>query len=575
MNETEDSTQTNIQDVCDFESLKVSPEILRAVHELGYKEATSIQKRSIPIILSDRDVVGHSQTGTGKTAAFGIPAIDKIEKNSNGLPQVLVLCPTRELAVQIVQELRRFAKYKQVRVLPIYGGQSIDLQINSLKGGVDIVVGTPGRIMDHMNRRTLKLHNLKMVILDEADEMLNMGFRDDIETILKDVPQDRQTLLFSATMSKEIMSITSQYLTDPVLVKVVQKSMTLPNIKQYMYDIPKGAKFEVLTRLLDFHNPKRSMIFCNTKKMVDVLAEELRARGHYVEALHGDMKQFARNQVMETFKKGRVSILIATDVAARGLDIDNVEYVINFDLPQDLEYYVHRIGRTGRIGRDGTSLTLISGTKEFLDIKAIENHTKTKIELKTIPSLKEVQESKNQRVISNISTTIERGLLQNHKGIIEELLKQELDPVEIGAGLLKMLFSTDKDYKENYIDHIKTEEARILRNRQSGRMNYNIKQSKNNIHKRIIPSTISKFQRSSNVRLMLNVGKNDNINAGNIVGAIAGEAGISGRVIGSIDIFDNHAFVEVPRNIADTVISTMNRARMKGKRLKLEIVKNK
>ncbi|MCL2235006.1 MAG: DEAD/DEAH box helicase [Defluviitaleaceae bacterium] len=543
-----------------FADLNISSEIMRAVDDMGFKTPSHIQAKGIPAVLSGRDVIGHSQTGTGKTAAFGIPAIEKIDPELKGKTQVLIMCPTRELAQQVAAQMRNFSKYKQgTGIVCVYGGQSIELQINALKRSPEVVIGTPGRIMDHLRRRTLKLANLQMIILDEADEMLNMGFRDDIETVLKEVPSERQTLLFSATMSPEIMAITKNYQKDPVIIKVVRKELVLPNIKQFLYDIPRGTKMEVLCRLIDYYNPKRSMIFCNTKKMVEELSEKLRNRGYFAETLHGDMKQFARNAVMESFKKGRIDMLIATDVAARGLDIDHVEYVINYDLPQDMEFYVHRIGRTGRAGRSGTSLTLITGNKEFAQVRDLERFTKQKLELAPIPTLAEVEGARAARIALDIEQTIENGLLEKHKGIVASLMEKEINPEDIAAGVLKMLFASDVEYIAGGEDSIKKEEVRIWRSRQK--------------HKSGDKGGVFVNPRGPRVRLMFNVGKKDRVAAGNFVGAIAGETGLPGKNIRSIEIFESYSFVEVPKDMADIIISKLTGLKMKGKRLKVEKVK--
>ncbi|MCL2350601.1 MAG: DEAD/DEAH box helicase [Defluviitaleaceae bacterium] len=548
-----------------FDGLPISDEIKRAVADMGFRTTTLIQAEGIPAVMSGRDVIGHSQTGTGKTAAFGIPAIEKLDPSLTGKTQVLILCPTRELAQQVATQMRHFAKYKKaLGVVCIYGGQSIDVQINALKRGGEVVIGTPGRIMDHLRRRTLKLANLKLIILDEADEMLNMGFREDIETVLKEVPEERQTLLFSATMSPEIMKLTRNYQTDPVVVKVSQKAMVLPNIKQFLYDIPRGTKFDVLCRLIDYYNPKRSMIFCNTKKMVEELSEKLRNRGYFAETLHGDMKQFARNAVMENFKKGRIDMLIATDVAARGLDIDHVEYVINYDLPQDMEFYVHRIGRTGRAGREGTSLTLITGNKEFAQVRDLEKFTKQKLQLAPIPTLAEVETARGERIALEIEQTIAKGsLLEKHRAIVKTLLDKGMDAEEIAVGLLKMLYISDKEYIEGVEDSIKKEEGRIWRSRQKlGKPSKGGKGGGGFVD-----------TRGPRVKLMLNVGKKDRVLPGNIVGAIAGETGLPGKTIRGIEIYESYSFVEIPKDMADIIISALNGIRMKGKRVKAEKVR--
>jgi len=557
--------KTDEVEITDFNQFEISDEIKRAVADMGFSTPTHIQVQGIPAVLSGRDVIGHSQTGTGKTAAFGIPAIEGLDSNLRGKTQVLILCPTRELAQQVAAQMRLFAKFKKgVGIVCIYGGQSIDVQINALKRGCEVVIGTPGRVMDHMRRRTLKLGDLRLMILDEADEMLNMGFREDIETILKEVPDERQTLLFSATMSPEIMTITKNYQNDPVVVKVSKQNMVLPNIKQFLYDIPRGTKFEVLCRLIDYYNPKRSMIFCNTKRMVEELSEKLKNKGYFAETLHGDMKQQARNTVMDSFKRGRVDILIATDVAARGLDIDHVEYVINYDLPEDMEFYVHRIGRTGRAGRAGTSLTLITGNKEFAMVKQLEKFTKQTLELAPIPSLPEVEGARAARIALEIEQVIDKGVLEKHKAIVASLVEKEISPEYIAAALLKMLYIADTEYIAGGEDSIKKEEGRIWRSRQK--------------FGKPARSTKGGFKgasagHASRARLMLNVGKKDRVLPGNIVGAIAGEAGIQGKNIRGIEIFENYSFVEVPKDMADVIINALNGIRMKSRRLKVEKVK--
>ncbi len=346
--------------------------IIKAVEEMGFESMTPIQEQAIPIMLEGKDLIGQAQTGTGKTAAFGIPIIQKIDPEEKGL-QAIILCPTRELAMQAAEEIRRFAKYMhEVKVLPVYGGQDISKQIRALSKGVQIVVGTPGRVMDHMRRHTLKTGKVRIVVLDEADEMLNMGFREDIETILTDMPEERQTALFSATMPKPILEITKEYQKeDAEYLKITPKEVTIPLVKQAYYQVPRKEKEEVLTRLMDYYHPKRSLIFCNTKRMVDELTEHLKDRGYQAEGLHGDLTQHQRDTVMNLFRGGRMDVLIATDVAARGIDVDDVEAVFNYDVPEDIEYYVHRIGRTGRAGKTGRSFTLVSG-KEVYKIRDIE-----------------------------------------------------------------------------------------------------------------------------------------------------------------------------------------------------------
>ena len=340
--------------------------IVRAIREMGFEKLSPIQEQAIPYLLQGEDIIGQAQTGTGKTAAFGIPAIQHINPDVKKL-QTIILCPTRELAIQAAEELRKIAKYMHgIKVLPVYGGQDISRQIKALKGGVQIIIGTPGRLMDHLRRKTIRPDHVKTIVLDEADEMLNMGFREDIETVLEYLPQEHQTVLFSATMPKPILEITRKYQHDAINIKIVKKELTVANIDQYYYDVKRKDKIDVLTRLLDYYNPKLSLVFCNTKKMVDELAYELCGRGYSAEGLHGDMKQVQRDRVMKNFRNGKTDILIATDVAARGIDVDDVEAVFNYDLPQDDEYYVHRIGRTGRAGRCGKAFSF--GRDSFLSL---------------------------------------------------------------------------------------------------------------------------------------------------------------------------------------------------------------
>ena len=327
---------------------------------MGFEELSPIQQQAIPLIMDKKDVIGQAQTGTGKTAAFGIPVIETVDSSLKKL-QAMILCPTRELSIQVAEEISNLAKYKEELIaMPIYGGQPIERQIKGLKKGVQVVIGTPGRVIDHIKRKTLKTDNIKMFVLDEADEMFDMGFREDIETIIEFIPKERQTAFFSATMEKEIMDFAKKYQNNPQLVKVVHKEMTVPKVDQIYYSIKSYMKTEVLARVIDIMNPKLTVVFCNTKKRVDQLTTELQAKGFFADGLHGDLKQSSRDTVMNKFRKGTIDILVATDVAARGIDVDDVDLVINYDLPQNSEYYVHRIGRTARAGRTGTAISFVT-----------------------------------------------------------------------------------------------------------------------------------------------------------------------------------------------------------------------
>ena len=420
-----------------YEDSGIDPRILRAVSEMGYEQMTPIQEQAIPKLMEGRDVIGQAQTGTGKTAAFGIPMLQRMDAGSREL-QGMILCPTRELAIQAAEELHKFSKYMHgIRVVPIYGGQDISRQIKALKGGAQIIVGTPGRVMDHMRRHTIQLDSLKMVVLDEADEMLNMGFREDMETILGEIRYPHQTALFSATMPQAILDITHKYQKDAVAVRITKKELTIPLVKQYYYVVKNIYKEEAVSRLIDTYGLKRSIIFCNTKKMVDELTENLKRRGYQAEGLHGDMTQKQRDFVMNRFKNGGLQVLIATDVAARGIDVDDLEAVFNYDVPQDTEYYVHRIGRTGRAGREGLAFTFAYG-RDLYRIREIERVCKTKMTEQKLPKSRQVMEIKLDKLIRTAQEEIEKSdLIKLQDQIEEKLSDYEIDPMELLAWLVR------------------------------------------------------------------------------------------------------------------------------------------
>ena len=520
-----------------FDELNIDERILRAIEDMGFEETSPIQTQAIPAVCEGIDVVGQAQTGTGKTAAYTIPMLMKIDPQIKK-PQAIVLCPTRELAVQVAEEIRKLAKYmSDIKVLPVYGGQEIVRQIKSLKTGVQIIVGTPGRVMDHMRRKTVKFDNINMVILDEADEMLDMGFREDMETILTETPEDRQTVMFSATMPKAIMDIARNFQKDARIIKVVRKELTVSNIEQFYYEVRPKNKTEVLCRLIDIYNPRLSVVFCNTKRQVDELISELKGRGYFADGIPGDMKQQQRDRVMDDFRSGKVDILIATDVAARGIDVDDVDMVFNYDIPQDEEYYVHRIGRTGRAGRSGMALSFISG-KEVYKLKDIERYCKTKILAKPVPSLDDVKNTKLDNMFDKIRQTIEEGGLTDMVNLVEEHVNQEeYTSMDMAAALLKMLIGDTLDR----VDEV--EDFHFDMDRDDSRM----------------------------VRLFINIGKKDKIKPSNILGAIAGESGMPGKLVGAIDMMDNYTFVDVPAIHAEKVLKAMNdNVLIKGRRVNME-----
>ena len=407
-----------------FEELQLDDRILRAVTDMGFEEASPIQAKAIPVELEGSDIIGQAQTGTGKTAAFGIPLLQKIDPKKKKL-QAIALCPTRELAIQVADEIRNLAKYMHgIKILPIYGGQDIVRQIRGLKDGTQIIIGTPGRVMDHMRRKTVKFDQVHTVVLDEADEMLNMGFLEDMETILSQLPEERQTVMFSATMPAAIQKIAENFQKDPQIVKVVKKELTVPKVTQYYYEVKPKTKVEVMCRLLDMYAPKLSVAFCNTKRQVDELVTELQGRGYFAEGLHGDLKQVQRDRVMNSFRNGRTEILVATDVAARGIDVDDVEAVFNYDIPQDDEYYVHRIGRTGRAGREGIAFNFVVG-REVYKLRDIQRYCKTKIIPQAIPSLDDITEIKAEKILDQAKEVLADMDLNRISHIIEKKLLEE------------------------------------------------------------------------------------------------------------------------------------------------------
>lgn len=531
-----------------FKNLDLTKEVHKAIAEMGFEEATPIQSLSIPHILEGKDVIGQAQTGTGKTCAFGIPIIEMIDPDDDGI-QALILCPTRELAIQTAEELKNVSKYKRgVRMLPIYGGQQIDRQIAALKKRPQIIIGTPGRIMDHMRRHTIKFSSLRKVVLDEADEMLNMGFREDIDIILEKAPEERQTILFSATMPKEIMDLTGKYQKNPVLVKAVHKQLTVPSIEQYYIEVTESLKLDVLTRIVDANNIKLALVFCNTKKRVDELTANLQSRGYSVESLHGDMRQIQRDKVMAKFRKGSIDILIATDVAARGIDVDDIEAVFNYDIPSDEEYYVHRIGRTGRAGRAGKSYTFVSG-REIYKLKDIQRYTKTTILPQKPPSMADVEESKINGISDRIKGIIAEGHLKRYVDYIEKLIEDTnstneeddyITSLDIAAALLKLV---------------------------SGNTEIEMKPQET-----IDPELVSE---NGTVRLFINLGNVSGIQPRDLVDCISKNSSIPMKQIGSIDIFDKFSFVEIPVSYVDEILTSVKNKKIKGKRINIEVSNKK
>ena len=543
-----------------FDELNLDAKILRAVTDMGFEAASPIQAKAIPLEIEGKDIIGQAQTGTGKTAAFGIPLLQKIDPKNKKL-QAVVLCPTRELAIQVADEIRSLAKYMHgIKVLPIYGGQEIVKQIRSLKDGVQVIIGTPGRVMDHMRRKTIKFGQVHTVVLDEADEMLNMGFLEDMETILSELPEERQTVMFSATMPAAIAEIAKKFQKEPEIVKVVKKDLTVPKVTQYYYEVKPKNKIEVMCRLLDMYAPKLSVVFCNTKRQVDELVLALQGRGYFAEGLHGDLKQVQRDRVMNGFRKGRTDILVATDVAARGIDVDDVEAVFNYDIPQDEEYYVHRIGRTGRAGREGKAFSLVVG-KEVYKLRDIQRYCKTKIVPQPIPSIDDVTEIKADKILCQAEELLQDSDMNRLIDIIEKkVLEEDYTTLDLAAGLLRMIMGEDnEDIIEDSRPLRSLDDLGDYRDRNSGRGRGGRSGGRG-----------GRSGGDDMARLFINIGKKQNVKPGDILGAIAGESGMPGKMVGSIDMYDKYTFVEVPREQADVVLQAMKDVRIKGKNIHME-----
>jgi ATP-dependent RNA helicase DeaD len=534
MTETKEEN-VNENEVTSFEDLHIEPKILKALQDMGFEEPSPIQKGAIPLALKGEDIIGQAQTGTGKTAAFGIPIIQSLNEKDRHV-QALVMSPTRELCIQVAEEIGKIGRTKRVRVLPVYGGQPIERQIRSLRNGVQVVIGTPGRLLDHLHRGTIKLDHVRFLVLDEADEMLDMGFIEDIENIIKQVPSERQTMLFSATMPRPILSISKKYMRAPKLVAIHKEIITAPTIAQYYYET--RDKVDGLCRILDTTDNFKMIIFCRTKKGVDELVIALATRGYEAEGLHGDLSQSQRDRVMKKFRHNEVDILVATDVAARGLDIDNITHVVNFDVPQDPESYVHRIGRTGRAGNTGVSLTFIT-PREFRQLKLIERTIKTKIIRGTLPTDENVLERQREQIISKMQSVLEQDAYHDYLPIVEALEK-DYDIHDIAAAALKFMQEGNKALEA-------PEDTDAL------------------------PAALANTgARPGMVRLFINVGRSAKVTIRDIVQTISIEAEIPPRSIGKISMYDKFSFVEVPAESAEKVIGVMHRNTIRGYRVNME-----
>ena len=513
-----------------FATLGLKESVVRAISDLGFTKPSQIQEQSIPVTLSGADLIGQAQTGTGKTAAYSLPILTKMS-NKKGI-KALILAPTRELAVQVKEEMTRLSKYEKLDILAVYGGDSIDRQIRSLKKGVDIVVGTPGRMLDLIKRKCLHLENIEFLVLDEADEMLNMGFIDDIESILSHTPAERQTLLFSATMPEPIAKLAKRYMKpDAELVSVKKSSLTVSKIEQSYFMINNKHRLEALCRLLDLDNPSSAIIFCRTKRGVDELVHELQAKGYMVEGMHGDMTQAHRLTTLKKFKEGTLNLLIATDVAARGIDVDGVTHVFNYDLPQDVESYVHRIGRTGRANREGTAYSLVT-PKDFSMLKQIQKVTKGSITQKPVPTAEQIKNKKFSNMISEVEDTINAGELTKFMSSAIQLTEAH-DPISVIAALLKIKYDNESvfDYSSDKLEVPKKED----------------------------------------IRLFFSVGKRDGLTPKVLINYIKDKTRINASTIGQIDLMENFSFVSVDQSVSKKILDKCPGGKINKKKVNVEV----
>ncbi|GHT66212.1 RNA helicase [Endomicrobiia bacterium] len=530
-----------------FKELGLSSEMMKAIADLGFKEATPIQSLAIPKMMTGIDIIGQAQTGTGKTAAFGIPILEKVDVENKAV-QAIILCPTRELAIQVAEELKLFSKYKgDLSIVPVYGGQPINRQITALSRGVQIVIGTPGRVIDHLERKTLKLDVASIVVLDEADEMLDMGFRDDIERILGKIPEERQTVFFSATMPKEFLFLTKKFQRHPETIRIVSEQSTVPLIEQYYFDVREHQKFEALTRCLDMYGPKLSLVFCNTKKRVDEVTSSLQSIGYSADAIHGDMNQGQRDRVMTKFRSGAIKLLIATDVAARGIDVDDISMVFNYDIPKDDEDYIHRIGRTGRAGKTGKAYSFASGRDNY-KLMNIQKYTKANIKRIQVPTFDEVRKTREGIMIDRIRETLKEKDLEKYIEMVKSLVSKETGPLRVAAALFKMIFASEKKEREQKADVF----ANVSNDKYAGTNTTN----------------------RGMVRLFINVGTKNNVGAEDLVNAIEEKAKISRDLVKNIKILESFSFFNIPQENVGNVIKALRSRDIKGKRISIKLAED-
>ena len=540
-----------------FSDLNLSSELLRAIDDMGFESPSEVQEASIPIILEGRDVLAQAQTGTGKTASFGIPMIDGIQEGNENL-QALVLVTTRELARQVSEELKKLAKYKKfIKIVPIYGGADMGKQLRDLKKGASIVVGTPGRVMDHMKRKTIRLDGLKFLTFDEADEMFDMGFRDDMKTIIERTNPDRQTLFFSATFDNDIREFSRLYQRDPAKVIIEKKELTAEKIEQFYLELNRNMKTEILNRLILIHKPKKSIIFCNTKRMVEALEVEIAQRGYKVDSLHGDMRQSSRDNVMKKFRNGTIDVLIATDVAARGLDVSDIDLVFNYDIPQQAEYYVHRIGRTARAGKKGASFTFVT-SRDYPKFREIEKYANIKMEKMKLPTKADVERESLDNLFDKVNKNILKAEDQaNYTEVLNKLLAEGHSLYDISASLLKLVNESTNKTKIKDLDRV-----------DYGKKFEMSKKSKSSDRSR--DKRGKEMKKIKGPKIFINKGKRDGLDSREVIRLLGRHTDINPSDIGRINIMPNFSFVEVPKNMIKDAIKDLDGKKVKGKSIKAE-----
>ena len=544
-----------------FPELGLAPEILKAVEALGFEQPSPIQAQAIPPALEGKDVVGQSQTGSGKTMAFAIPAVQRLDPTERGV-RVLIMCPTRELAMQVCDEVHKLTAHKPgIKAVPIYGGATFDRQIRGLKAGAQIVVGTPGRILDFVERGILRLDDLKVLVFDEADEMLDMGFREDIDRLMEVVPAERQTLFFSATLDGPIRRLVESYTREPAIITVEHKAMTVPTVEQRFYEVHHRSKVEALCRILDTENPRLAIVFGNTKRAVDDVTDALLARGYSADRLHGDLSQTLRDRVMKNFRSGTIEVLVATDVAARGLDVDDVDLVVNLDLPYDEEDYVHRVGRTGRAGRSGKAVSLVSGREIFL-LQRIQRFAKVKIDRARLPTREEVEGKRVDAHFEQLQTTLEKGEFKSHEDTIQRLLDAGNSSTDIASALLHLWLESSARESQEIMEDKPKPERRPRPERAPG----DDREPRGERPQRPVFRDDSGF-----TRLFLNLGAMDQVTPREIAGAIYRSAELPPGSLGRIEIFEKCSYVGVPTELVDRVIESVSQASYHGRRLRMDV----